>query len=139
MEVEEAEVGAVDLSSRSNDQSFENVVPDVDGIQRARISKYEAFKLNLKLIYRALRNEEIHRPLIFFLMLGFVIPTFDNIHYYFLLNTCGMTLTEYDLLSILSYVGVAIGTLIYLKFLRNVEVWKLIFASLIIRMIITVV
>ena len=50
-----------------------------------------------------------------------------------------MTLTEYDLLSILSYVGVAIGTLVYLKFLRNVEVWKLIFASLIIRVIITIV
>ena len=94
--------------------------------------------MNLKLIYRALENEEIHRPLIFFIMMGLVIPTYDNIHYYFLLNTCGMSPSEYDLLSILNYVGIVIGTIIYLQLLRQVEVWKLIFASLVIRVVITV-
>jgi hypothetical protein len=92
----------------------------------------------LKLINRALANEEIHRPLIFFVLMGLVIPTYDNIHYYFLLNTCGMTTSEYDLLSILNYVGIAFGTLLYLKVLRQVEVWKLIFASLVIRVVVTV-
>ena len=108
-------------------------------MERARISKYAAFVLNVKLIYRALKNEEIHRPLVFFVMMGFVIPTYDNVHYYFLLNTCGMSIYQYDMLSILSFVGVAFGTLVYLRFLRNIEVWKLIFASLIIRIVLTLI
>ena len=70
--------------------------------------------------------------------MGLVIPTFDNIHYYFLLNDCGLTTSEYDLLYTLNFVGIAIGTILYLNFLRNVEVWKLIFTSLVIRVLITV-
>ena len=89
---DENSLGAVELSSRSNAQSFYDLIPDVEGMQHARISKYESFRLNMKLIYRALRNEEIHRPLVFFLMMGFVIPTYENVHYFFLLNTCGMSI-----------------------------------------------
>ena len=76
--------------------------------------------------------------MIFFVMMGLVIPTYDNIHYYFLLNTCGMSTSEYDLLFILNFLGIAIGTVVYLSFLRNVEVWKLIFISLIIRVLVTI-
>jgi len=89
-------------------------------------------------MYRALENEEIHRPLIFFIMMGITIPTFDNIHYYFLINTCGMTTSEYDLLYTMNFVGIAIGSVIYLNLLRDIEVWKLIFVSLIMRVVLTV-
>jgi hypothetical protein len=110
----------------------------VDGLHDPRLSFSQLFSLNLRLLYRALENEQIHRPLTFFIMMGLVIPTYDNIHYYFLLNTCGMSPSEYDLLSILNFVGIVVGTIIYLKFLRKVEVWKLIFTSLVIRVILTV-
>ena len=71
--------------------------------------------------------------------MGCFIPTFEDVHYYFLLNTCNLTVTQYDILCIFPFIGTALGTVAYLKFLRNVEVWKLIVFSLILRGVITMV
>ena len=69
--------------------------------------------------------------------MGFVVPNFDNAHYFFLLNTCNLTVPEYDMLSIVPYVGLIVGTFLYLNVLRKIEVWKLILASLLLQMVIT--
>ena len=91
------------------------------------------------MIWKALQNVEIHRPLIFFMFMGFIVPNYDNVWYYFMLNTCNISIAEYSVLNILPYVGIVIGTIIYLKYLKNVEVWKLIVLSLVLRMIMTIV
>ena len=101
------------------------------------LTKWAKFGKSLHQIAKALRNEEIHRPLIFFLALGFIVPNYDNIHYFFLLNTCGLTVSEYDMLCVVPYIGLIFGTVLYLKFLRRVEVRNLVLASLLFRMLIT--
>jgi hypothetical protein len=88
-------------------------------------------------ISRTLKNEEIYLPLVFFVAMGFIVPNYDSIHYFFLLNTCKLTVAEYDMLSIVPYVGLVFGTIIYLKVLRKIEVRKLVLASLIIRFLVT--
>lgn len=71
--------------------------------------------------------------------MGFIVPNYDNVWYYFMLNTCKISIAEYSVISILPYVGIVMGTILYLKYLKNVEVWKLIVLSLVLRMLITMV
>jgi hypothetical protein len=70
--------------------------------------------------------------------MGCLIPSFEDVHYYFLLNTCNITLTQYDILCISPFIGIALGTMVYLKYLKNIEVWKLIVISLLLRAVVTV-
>ena len=76
-------------------------------------------------------------PLMFFIAMGFIVPNYDSVHYFFLLNTCDLTVPEYDMLCVVPYVGLVFGTIFYLKVLRNIEVRKLVLASLILRLLVT--
>ena len=76
-------------------------------------------------------------PLMFFIAMGFIVPNYDSIHYFFLLNTCNLTVPQYDMLCVVPYVGLVFGTIFYLKVLRNIEVRKLVLASLILRLLVT--
>lgn len=98
----------------------------------------EILRDTMEEISKTLKNEEIYLPLAFFIAMGFIVPNYDSVHYFFLLNTCKLTVSQYDILSIIPYVGLVFGTFLYLKFLRNVEVRKLVLGSLIIRFLVTV-
>jgi len=56
-----------------------------------KLSSWELFALNVKLIWRALQHKEIYQPLIFFITTGFLIPNLEDALYYFLLDTCGLS------------------------------------------------
>jgi hypothetical protein len=97
----------------------------------AERSKWATLKLNIKLIYAALRHREIYRPLFFFMLTGFTIPIYEDVQYYFLIDTCKLTQVQYDYLNICQSVGIIVGIVIYSLWLMKTEVWKLVAASLI--------
>jgi len=93
-------------------------------------SKYENLKTNILMIYDSIQNKEIYMPLIFFIVTGFMVPNYDDVTYYFLLNFCQISHQQYTYLAMNQSLGVIIGLIVYVKYLKNVEVWKLILASL---------
>lgn len=64
------------------------------------MTKFEALKLNIKLIWVALRHREIYNCLLYFMIIGLILPQFEDVHYYFLLNKIKMSKDEYDYLFI---------------------------------------
>lgn len=82
------------------------------------------------MIYDSIQNKEIYMPLFFFFLTGFMVPNYDDVTYFFLLNYCRITHEQYTWLAMNQSIGIIIGLVVYVKYLKNVEVWKLIFASL---------
>lgn len=70
-------------------------------------------------LYNLLSYRQINGPFIYLLSYAFILPTYDNVHYFFLLSTCKLTLAHYDILCILPYMGIACGTIYYLRYLRR--------------------
>jgi hypothetical protein len=70
-------------------------------------------------------------PLIFFTVTGFLVPNYDDVTYYFLLDTCLITQSEYDYLNMSQSIGIIFGIALYVNFLKKTEVWKLILSSLV--------
>lgn len=62
-------------------------------------SRMSQFKLNIRLIWIALKNKEIYRSLLFFIITGFILPNFEDVQYYFLLNDCNISQDDYDQLN----------------------------------------
>ena len=54
---------------------------------------------NFKMIWKAAKNRPIYMTLLFFIIRGLLIPTFDSTQYYFLVAKCGITQDQYDFLS----------------------------------------
>lgn len=55
------------------------------------MSRFQTLKLNISLIWVALRHKEIYNCLLFFMATGLILPQFEDVQYYFLLNKCGVT------------------------------------------------
>lgn len=55
--------------------------------------------------------------IMYFVLMGVLLPTFDKIHYFFLLDNCEMKTSEYDLLMLFPFVGVALAATIYVQFM----------------------
>lgn len=70
--------------------------------------------------------KEVHLSLLYFGLQGLLVPNFDDLHYIFLTEKCGMKKFMYDFLNVLSYVGTIIFTVVYNKYLTNVQVRTLI-------------
>lgn len=102
-----------------------------DEVPQRQMTNYEKFCLNIKLIGNTLRHKKILNALTFFFITGMMLPQFEDIQFYFLLNKCGISQAEYDMMNIFQSVGILSGIIIYMAVLTKVEVWKLVFSSLI--------
>ena len=102
-----------------------------DEIPQRQMTTYEKFCLNIKLIGDTLKHKKIMNALTFFFITGMMLPQFEDIQFYFLLNKCGISQAEYDMMNIFQSIGILTGIIVYMAKLTKTEVWKLIFASLI--------
>lgn len=75
--------------------------------------------------------------MIFFVVCGFIIPAFENVQYYFLIDKCAITQGEYSFLNMCQSIGLAIGIMIYLFWLKTTEVSKVITISLVCNVFMT--
>jgi len=94
-------------------------------------SKWSILKLNFKLIWEAMKNKEILNGILFFVITGCIIPNFEDVQYYFLIDTCHLTKDQYDYLNICQSVGIIFGITAFVFKLKQYDVWKLILASLV--------
>lgn len=90
--------------------------------------------MNFKLIWKAGKNGPIYMTIIYFILRGLIVPTYDSIQYYFLMQETQITKDQYDFLSVGQSIGVIIGTIIYMKWLMRYQVWKLIAFSIVLQM-----
>ena len=56
-------------------------------------------------ICRLFRHKEWYLPMLFFFVVGIVLPSFDDLHYIFLTTKCQMDKYMYDFLNTLTYVS----------------------------------
>ena len=103
------------------------------------VSGCEQFALNIKLIIQSMKNKEIYLTLVFFILTGFINPDFGDLMFYFLLDDCKLSQDQYDFLNIMQSVGIIIGIIIYMNYLQNFEVKKLIFTCYSLQMLFSLV
>lgn len=76
-------------------------------------------------------HKEVYLSLLYFGLQGLFVPNFDDLHYIFLTEKCGMKKFMYDFLNVFSYIGTIFFTILYNRYLTNVQVRKLILAQLV--------
>lgn len=76
-------------------------------------------------------HNEIYLCLLYFWLQGLFVPNFDDLHYIFLTEKCGMKKFMYDFLNVFSYVGTIFFTMMYNKYLSRMQARTLILFQLI--------
>ena len=80
---------------------------------------------NLRCIVKATHNPFIYRTLLYFLLCGITVPSFGDVGYYFTLNVLKFSKFTFSLLSLLGYVTLFLGTLLYNKYFKDYEIRSL--------------
>ena len=78
-------------------------------------------KLNLKEIWQGFKIRELYRSVIFFLLLGAVIPSFTDFFYYYQMEVSGFTKWDYAMFGVLGNVCLFAGTIAYNQWLKDNE------------------
>jgi len=73
-----------------------------------------------------MRHREVYLSILYFFLQGIFVPNFDDLHYIFLTEKCGVKKYMYDYLNMLSYFGTIFFTVIYNKYFTKVQVRYLI-------------
>ena len=95
------------------------------------MSLWQRTKVNLVEIKNGLKIRELYRSVLFFLLLGAVIPSFSDFFYYYQQDISGFTKWDYAMLGVFGNVCLFLGTFIYSLMLKNVEIrTMMIFACL---------
>lgn len=81
----------------------------------------ERSKLNLTEIWQGFKIRELYRSVIFFLLLGAVIPSFTDFFYYYQMDVTGFTKWDYAMFGVLGNVCLFGGTLAYNQWLKDHE------------------
>lgn len=69
----------------------------------------------------AIKTPVIYRTLLYYALCGMLVPSFQDVGYYFQLNVLQFSKLTYSLLTLLGFVSLMIGTLIYNRYLQNWE------------------
>ena len=65
------------------------------------------------------------------------MPNFDDLHYVFLTEKCGMSKSTYDFLNTITYVSLIFFIGLYNQLLTGVQIWVMMLISLILFLIMT--
>ena len=77
------------LAQEDREEQQAEIQEDID--RDNSISCCRQLSNNFKLIWKATKEKAIYMTLIFFIVRGLLIPTFDSTHYFFLIENCGIT------------------------------------------------
>jgi hypothetical protein len=75
------------------------------GSASGREALYSSCAATWSSICKLFRYKEWYLPMLFFFVVGIVLPSFDDLHYIFLTTRCGMDKYMYDFLNTLTYVS----------------------------------
>jgi|LauGreDrversion4_2_1035121.scaffolds.fasta_scaffold198412_2 Na+/melibiose symporter-like transporter len=99
--------------------------------EREDISVWQNLKKNSIEIKEAMKIPVIYRTIGFFLLSGLTVPTFSDINYYFVLNVVKFSKFTVSMLSIVGYISLLGGVIMYNKWLKQWEIRTLLKYSLI--------
>lgn len=67
--------------------------------------------------------------LCFFVIKGVLVPSYEKVHFYFLLKYATIDQEAYDFLSVFPHIGIAFGSAIYLRYLYTFTARRMIILS----------
>lgn len=85
--------------------------------------------VNLGHIYNALLMKEIYMVLLFFLVNGFLSPSFGQFSYFFMLNVAHISKFQFAMFGVISRACHVLGTIYYKSYLKDTETRTIIFYS----------
>jgi len=85
-------------------------------------SLWNRSKSNLKDVYKGIKLPELWRTLLFFLILGSVVPNFADFLYYYQIKVSGFSQLEYSYLQVLSYIFLILTIFLFSAYLRDVRI-----------------
>ena len=98
------------------------VVLNSQGEEQAPQGFWPDLKQNLRDIYAALKIPMINRAVLFFFLSGVIVPSFSEISYYFQLNVVMFSKFTISMLTLLSYITLLSGTMLYQRCFKDSEV-----------------
>eukprot|EP00899_Mesostigma_viride_P016275 jgi/Mesvir1/24649/Mv21954-RA.2 len=88
-----------------------------------------AFVLHGRLVWGALRNKMILRPLLWFFLAQAVVPIMREAQVFFLVNHLGLSMQFISLKQTTAFVGLLLGTVIYNRYLKGCGMRRIFFWS----------
>ena len=92
-------------------------------------------KANCRDIYQGVKQPELYRSMIFFVIMGCSVPNFTDFLYYYQIEVTGFTQIEYSLLQVLSYITLFVSTFIYSGLLKEWETRTMMLTAMVINMV----
>ena len=87
---------------------------------------------NFQEIKEALKIPEFNRMLMYILLSGLLVPTFDSFQYFFLLDVVGISKFTFSMLTMLTFACFLVGTQLYNRFFKEKEYRNLVMMEAII-------
>lgn len=85
----------------------------------------ENVKRNTLEIKEAVKIPAIYKTILFFLLGGLLVPSFGDINYYFILNVVNFSKFTVSMMSIIGYLSLLGGVIMYNRYFKQVEIRKL--------------
>lgn len=111
------------LATRLN---FQLEIEGLESQVNSTLGLWGNVKRNCSEIKQGLMIKEFFYLIIFLLLSGLLVPKFGGFAYYFAMDVIGITKFAFSMLHILGFVGLAIGTQLFNKYLTRHEYWRLI-------------
>lgn len=78
---------------------------------------------------------ELWKSLVFFLIMGCVIPSFGDFLYYYQIEVAGFSQVIYSMLGVLGFITLFISTFIYSSLLKDLEIMNMMVTACVVNMI----
>jgi MFS family permease len=85
-------------------------------------ASWKKVRNNVCLIADAAKNPMIYKTLVYFVLCGTMIPSFNDVGYFFTLNVLKFSKFTYSMLTLLSFVSLFCGTMVYNKYFKDFEI-----------------
>ena len=83
------------------------------------MSLIDRIKSNFRDIKTGFKIKAFHRALLFFVILGTLVPSFTDYFYYYLTDYAGISKFEYAMTNLVSYIGILCAAVVYNTLLRD--------------------
>lgn len=86
-------------------------------------------------VANGLKLKELHSSIIFFILMGCMVPSFSDFLYYYQIDVSGFSLLTYSMLSVLGFICLFISTLIYNNLLKSVQIKKMMITACLLNLL----
>ena len=104
---------------------------EMDADERVQASLWTRVKANCSDVYRGtVRTPELYKTLLFFVVMGCVVPSYEDYLYYYQVDITGFTQIQYSYLKVITYVVLFLSAAAYGSLFGGVSVRVMLFAAI---------